>query len=50
MAMAIKSATEAASMILRIDDVIAAAKSESKTSETPSKTGGEEEGEKSETE
>jgi len=49
-AMAIKSATEAASMILRIDDVIAAAKSESKTGETPSKTGGEEEGEKSETE
>jgi len=49
-AMAIKSATEAASMILRIDDVIAAAKSESKTGETPSKTAGEEEGEKSETE
>jgi len=48
--MAIKSATEAASMILRIDDVIAAAKSETKTGETPGKTGGEEEGEKTESE
>jgi thermosome len=47
---AIKSATEAATMILRIDDIIAAAKSETKAGETPSKAGKEEEGEKTETE
>jgi thermosome len=40
---AIKSATEAATMILRIDDIIAAAKSETKAGETPSKAGKEEE-------
>jgi len=48
---ALKSATEAATMILRIDDIIAAAKSETKAGETPSKAGKEEEeGEKTETE
>jgi thermosome len=40
---ALKSATEAATMILRIDDIIAAAKSETKAGETPSKAGKEEE-------
>ncbi|MEM4700379.1 MAG: thermosome subunit beta [Candidatus Nezhaarchaeales archaeon] len=48
--MAIKSATEAATMILRIDDVIAAAKTETKAGETPSKAGKEEEETKTETE